>query len=47
MVWRYDRIRNASTTSNAIVIGTTRANAPTPTATSSVRRISSVAYAED
>ena len=32
IVCRYDRIRNASTTSSAIVIGTTSANAATPTA---------------
>src|SRR5689334_14293251 len=47
IVWRYDRIRNAKTTSNAIVLGTTIASAATPTAGISTRRISSVAYADD
>ena len=47
IVCRYDRIRNASTTSSAIVIGTTSANAATPIAGMSTRRISSVAYADD
>ena len=40
-------MRNASTTSSAIVIGTTIANAATPTAGTRTRRISSVAYADD
>src|SRR3954470_1393884 len=47
MVSRYDRIRNASTTSIATVSGTTIENAATPIAGSSTRRISSVAYADE
>ena len=40
-------MRKASTTSIATVIGTTSENAAMPTAGTSTRRISSVAYAED
>jgi hypothetical protein len=43
IVWRYDRIRNASTTSMAIVMGITRVKAATPTYGRRTRRISSVA----
>ena len=47
IVSRYDRISSPSTTSNAIVIGTTSMNAASPTNGSRWRRISSVAYADD
>src|SRR5205823_567177 len=47
IVSRYDKIRNASTTSMAMVIGTTSENAATPMAGTRMCRISSVAYAED
>jgi hypothetical protein len=41
IVWRYDRIRNASTTSIPIEMGTTRENAATPMAGTRTWRISS------
>jgi hypothetical protein len=43
MVWRYDRIRNPSTTSSATVTGVTNENAARPTTGIRTRRISSVA----
>src|SRR5437016_462760 len=47
MVWRYDKIKKNRTTSNAVVIGTTSANAPSPITGIRTRNISSVAYADD
>ena len=47
IVCRYERIKKNKTTSNAVVIGTTSANAPMPTIGTRTRSISSVAYADD
>ena len=47
IVSRYDMIRKNSTTIMATVMGTTRLKANTPTAGMRMRRISSVAYADD
>jgi hypothetical protein len=47
IVSRYDKIRNASTTSIEIVIGTTSENATNPAIGTRTCKISSVAYADD
>jgi hypothetical protein len=43
MVWRYERIRNASTANMAVVMGSTSEKAASPMAGTSTSRISSVA----
>jgi len=43
MVWRYEKIRTASTRTTEMVMGMTSANAATPTTGTRTRRISSVA----
>src|SRR2546430_16567728 len=47
MVWRYEKIRMASTSTTVNVIGTTSVKARMPTAGTRMRRISSVAYATE